>query len=381
MKLPARDIATYCAKPDPNRAGVLIYGADAMRVSMRRQSMIRALLGPQGSEEMRLTRLSGADLRKDPAALIDAVKAQGFFPGQRVVFLEDAADGLTKTIAAALQDWQQGDAQIIVTAGQLRASSNLRKTFETHPNTYAIAIYDDPPSQAEIAAELQKAGLQNLGDIGLKALSALARELEPGDFRQTLEKLALYKLHDATPLGLEEMEQLTAHSGNLAMPGFTAPKLMWLKRHEPEIFHRIRQVLLPKDYLRWLLTGVFATDPSDASGTLWMNPETRQWDDTLIEMTDAQRDWLPHVFEGPEETGSVTTDASRKYGLPRVPVVAGGGDNACGALALGICQPGQTLISLGTSGVIFTVSRIYFTEHAESECVLTTAHHHDVKIV
>ena len=206
MKLPARDIATYCAKPDPNRAGVLIYGADAMRVSMRRQSMILALLGPQGSEEMRLTRLSGADLRKDPAALIDAVKAQGFFPGQRVVFLEDAADGLTKTIAAALQDWQQGDAQIIVTAGQLRASSNLRKTFETHPNTYAIAIYDDPPSQAEIAAELQKAGLQNLGDIGLKALSALARELEPGDFRQTLEKLALYKLHDATPLGLEDIQ-------------------------------------------------------------------------------------------------------------------------------------------------------------------------------
>ncbi len=187
MKLPARDIATYCAKPDPNRAGVLIYGADAMRVAMRRQSMILALLGPEGSEEMRLTRLSGADLRKDPAALIDAVKAQGFFPGQRGVFLEDAADGLTKTIAAALQEWQQGDAQIIVTAGQLRASSNLRKTFETHPNTYAIAIYDDPPSQAEIAAELQKAGLQNLGDIGLKALSALARELEPGDCRQTLE--------------------------------------------------------------------------------------------------------------------------------------------------------------------------------------------------
>ncbi|MBT6287782.1 MAG: xylulokinase, partial [Oceanospirillales bacterium] len=157
----------------------------------------------------------------------------------------------------------------------------------------------------------------------------------------------------------QQMEQLTAHSGNLAMPGFTAPKLMWLKRHEPEVFHRIRQVLLPKDYLRWLLTGVFATDPSDASGTLWMNPETRQWDDTLIEMTDAQRNWLPHVFEGPEETGSVTTDASRKYGLPRVPVVAGGGDNACGALALGICQPGQTLISLGTSGVIFTVSEAH----------------------
>jgi DNA polymerase-3 subunit delta len=188
-----------------------------MRVSMRRQSMILALLGPQGSEEMRLTRLSGADLRKDPAALIDAVKAQGFFPGQRVVFLEDAADGLTKTIAAALQDWQQGDAQIIVTAGQLRASSNLRKTFETHPNTYAIAIYDDPPSQAEIAAELQKAGLQNLGDIGLKALSALARELEPGDFRQTLEKLALYKLHDATPLGLEDIQNCAPNSQEAAL--------------------------------------------------------------------------------------------------------------------------------------------------------------------
>ena len=129
MKLPARDIATYCAKPDPNRAGVLIYGADAMRVAMRRQSMILALLGPQGSEEMRLTRLSGADLRKDPAALIDAVKAQGFFPGQRAVFLEEAADGLTKTIAAALQEWQQGDAPNYRDRGAIAGLFKLKKNL------------------------------------------------------------------------------------------------------------------------------------------------------------------------------------------------------------------------------------------------------------
>jgi xylulokinase len=89
---------------------------------------------------------------------------------------------------------------------------------------------------------------------------------------------------------------------------------------------------------------------------LWMNPRTRQWDDALIELTTVNREWLPDVIEGPEETGMVTLEATRKFGLPRVPVVAGGGDNACGALALGISNPGQTFISLGTSGVFFTVS-------------------------
>ena len=200
MKLTARDAPGYFAKPEAHRTGLLIYGPDGMRVALKRQEVIAALIGPQGEEEMRLTRIPAADLRKDPAMLLDAVKAQGFFPGPRVAFVEDATDAMAPTIIAAVEEWQEGDAQIIVTAGQLKASSKLRKLFESHPNAYAAAIYDDPPSREEIEATLAKSGLRDIGNDAMRDLTALARELDPGDFRQTMEKLALYKLGDDTPL-------------------------------------------------------------------------------------------------------------------------------------------------------------------------------------
>ena len=159
MKLVGRQANGYFAKPETNRSGLLIYGADAMRVALKRQQVIAALIGPEGEAEMRLTRIAAGELRKDPAMLNDAIKAQSFFPGPRVAFVEDAADGLTKIITAALEDWSDGDAQIIVTANQLRASSSLRKLFEKHPNAYAAGIYDDPPTRDEIEAELRTAGL------------------------------------------------------------------------------------------------------------------------------------------------------------------------------------------------------------------------------
>ena len=126
MKLAGRQAKGYFANPEENRSGLLIYGADAMRVALKRQQVIAALIGPEGEAEMRLTRIAAGELRKDPAMLNDAIKAQSFFPGPRVAFVEDAADGLTKIITAALEDWAEGDAQIIVTANQLRASSSLR---------------------------------------------------------------------------------------------------------------------------------------------------------------------------------------------------------------------------------------------------------------
>ena len=200
MKLSARDAAAYFTRPDPARTGLLIYGADAMRVALKRQEVIAALIGPAGEEEMRLARLPAADLRKDPAALLDAVKAISFFPGPRVAFVEDATDGLADTIAAALSDWQPGDAQIITTASALTGKSKLRLLFEGHPNAYAIGLYDNPPTREEIATELARAGLRDLDSAAMTALTQLAQELEPGDFRQTLEKLALYKLGDASPV-------------------------------------------------------------------------------------------------------------------------------------------------------------------------------------
>ena len=205
MKLSTRDAPGYFAKPDKSATGLLIYGQDAMRVALRRQEVIKALIGPDGEDEMRLTRIPAADLRKDGALLMDAIKAQGFFPGPRAAFVEGASDGLTDTIKAALSDWAEGDAQIIVTAGTLNARSKLRKAFEDHPKAYATGIYDDPPSRAEIESALTSAGLKNVSTDAMTALTELSRTIDPGDFRQTLEKVALYKLSDDTPLGPEEV--------------------------------------------------------------------------------------------------------------------------------------------------------------------------------
>lgn len=200
MKLAGAEANRFLAKPSPQASGFLIYGTDPMRVAMKRQQAVAAIVGPQGEAEMRLTRIAAADLRRDPALLMDAVKAQGFFPGPRVALVEDAGDGLAPVIGAALADWRGGDAQIIVTAGLLAAKSALRKLFETHPNAPAIALYDDPPSQSEIEDELRRAGLAAVDPGAMKDLVALSRDLDPGDFRQTVEKIGLYKWGDSTPL-------------------------------------------------------------------------------------------------------------------------------------------------------------------------------------
>ncbi len=205
MKLQGPAATRYFARPDPGAAGLLIFGADAMKVAMKRQQVIAALIGPEGEGEMRLARMSGADLRRDPAALLDAVKAQGFFPGPRVAFVEGATDGLADLIGAALSDWRKGDAQIVVTADALTAKSALRKVFESHSTAPAIGLYDDPPTEAEIEDELKRAGLSAIDPAALRDLHTLGRDLDPGDFRQTVEKIALFKWGDPVPLSSAEV--------------------------------------------------------------------------------------------------------------------------------------------------------------------------------
>lgn len=200
MILKGAEASRYCAKPDPARAGLLIFGADPMRVALKRQEAIAALIGPEGEGEMRLSRMSGGDLRKDGSLLLDAIKAVGFFPGPRVAFVEEATDGLADTIAIALKDWKPGDAVIVVTGGNLTGKSTLKTLFEKHPSAVCIGLYDEPPSREEIEDALKKAGLQNIDREAMTDLTTLARALDPGDFRQTLEKIALYKYGDATPL-------------------------------------------------------------------------------------------------------------------------------------------------------------------------------------
>ena len=217
MKLSAREASGYFAKPDPGKTGILIFGEDAVRVALKRQELIEALIGPDGESEMRLTRIPAADLRKEPVLLGDAIKAVGFFPGPRVAFVEDANDTVAKIVAGAVEDWQPGDAQIVVTGGQLPAKSQLRKLFEGHPNAYAAALYNNPPSRAEIEAELTRAGVARPDGAAMEMLTALSRDLDPGDFRQTLEKISLYKLGDDAPLSPDEV--------TLCAPGSTEADL------------------------------------------------------------------------------------------------------------------------------------------------------------
>ena len=206
MKVAARDVAAFCGSP-PEVPAVLIYGADAMRVSTRRQELVRALVGPEGEAEMRLSRLSPGDLREDGARLSDEMRALGFFAGRRVVLLEGAGEAQTGAIEDAISGWSGGDATLVVTAGSLAARSGLRKLFEQHDSAAALPIYDDPPDRTEIEALVARAGLA-VSREAEQALHMLAAALEPGDFRQTLEKIAIYTLGDESPLAPDEIAAL-----------------------------------------------------------------------------------------------------------------------------------------------------------------------------
>jgi xylulokinase len=144
-----------------------------------------------------------------------------------------------------------------------------------------------------------------------------------------------------------------AITGNLAMPGFTAPKLLWIRAHEPACFARTRRVLLPKDWLRLRMTGDAASDVSDASGTLWLDVARRAWSPAMLAACELDERAMPRLYEGPEATGRLRADVAAAWGLPRVPVAAGGGDQAAGAIGVGIVRPGEASLALGTSGVLF----------------------------
>lgn len=215
MKLNPRDLARLIAKPDTVPAAVLIYGQDLMRIALKRQELVASIIGPQGEAEMRLERLQAAELRRSPP-LNDMLKAQGFFPGARVVLVEEANDTHAAALLQALQDWRDGDAHLIVTAGMLKASSKLRKGFETSKVSAAVAIYDDPPSREELDAMLAQAGLQP-GAEALRDLISLSRALDPGDFRQTIEKLSLYKHGDTAPVSVADIAAIAPTSTEAAV--------------------------------------------------------------------------------------------------------------------------------------------------------------------
>lgn len=159
---------------------------------------------------------------------------------------------------------------------------------------------------------------------------------------------------------LDADPQFRAITGNVVFPGFTAPKLMWVRDVEPDIFRRTARVLLPKDYLRLWLTGDAVSEPSDAAGTSWLDTGARDWSDDLLAACDMGRSHMPRLVEGSAPSGIIRRELAGMWGLGTQVVVAGGaGDNAASAVGVGAVRAGQGFVSLGTSGVLFAASDAY----------------------
>jgi xylulokinase len=163
-------------------------------------------------------------------------------------------------------------------------------------------------------------------------------------------------------VGHEHLIQIT---GNDALTGFTAPKILWVEKHEPEIYERVRHLLLPKDYIRYKLTGQFAMDKADGSGTILFDLRKRDWSPEILAALNIPAEWLPETFEGHQITGELTSEAAELTGLDNgTPVVAGGGDQSAQAIGVGAVRPGIIAVTLGTSGVVFATTESALIEPA-----------------
>lgn len=203
-------------------AAVLLSGEDGAQVSQARADLLAAMLGPGAEAEMRLDRLPAAEVRRDPARLLDALKAVGFFPGDRAVWLEDATDGLAPAVAAALDARGPGDARLVATGGALTAKGALRKHFDGRRDAVAITLHDDPPSEAELDGMLAAAGLTRLDPAAREEIGGLARSLPPAELRGLVERLSLFQLGAEAPLGAEAVRALAPQGGDAELDDLLA---------------------------------------------------------------------------------------------------------------------------------------------------------------
>ena len=158
----------------------------------------------------------------------------------------------------------------------------------------------------------------------------------------------------------QRLPDLTAITGNVAMPGFTAPKLLWVQRHEPDIAARVATVLLPKSWVRFRMTGEMIEEMSDASGTLWFDAGARDWSDAALAATGLDRTAMPRLVEGTAPAGRLRADLAARWGMAQPPLLAGGaGDNAAGAVGLSAVWPGDAFVSLGSSGVLWVTTAAF----------------------
>jgi xylulokinase len=253
---------------------------------------------------------------------------------------------------------------LIDAAGQVTASAASEYGFETprprwseqHPELWWQG------AQQSIRTVLQKTGLDpaSIAAIGLTGqmhglvlLDGAGQVLRPAilwnDQRTQAQCAEIHRR-----IGRDKFIQIT---GNLALTGFTAPKILWVAQNEPQVYARARHVLLPKDYLRYRLTGEFAMDKADGAGTVLFDLKKRDWSAEVLAALDIPPTWMPPTFEGPQFTGRVTAEASAATGLKAgTPVAAGGGDQAAQAVGVGAVEPGVIALTVGTSGVVFATT-------------------------
>lgn len=217
-------------------------------------------------------------------------------------------------------------------------------------------------TSASIREALADAGAKG-DDVAAVGLTGQMHGLVLLDARREVLRPAILWNDQRTASECAEIEtrvgraELIREVGNVALTGFTAPKILWVRRHEPEVYAKAKLVLLPKDYVRLRLTGEPAMDKADGSGTILFELKARSWSKRVLEALEIPAEWLPPTFEGPQRTGAVSAEAATETGLRAgTPVVAGGGDQAAGAVGAGAVRPGVVSLTLGTSGVIFATT-------------------------
>ena len=234
---------------------------------------------------------------------------------------------------------------------------------QSRPNPHWSEQSPDTWWDATVACMNQLAKLHNMNNVLAIGLSGQMHGAVLLDKSNQVLRPAILWNDGRSELECVELERLVSNSreitGNLMMPGFTAPKLLWIKKHEPECHRRIHKVLLPKDFLNFKLTGNFTTEMSDASGSMWLDVANRTWNQDLISACGLTLSQMPELLEGTESHGNLHPALAELWGMHEVPVVAGAGDNAAGAVGIGVTEPGQAMLSLGTSGVYFIVSDGY----------------------
>lgn len=223
-------------------------------------------------------------------------------------------------------------------------------------------------AQRSIRAVMHKSGVDaaQIGGVGLTGqmhglvlLDAAGEVLRPSIlWNDQRTQSQCNEIH--ARMGREKFIQIT---GNVALTGFTAPKILWVKENEPDVYAKIAHVLLPKDFVRYKLTGDFAMDKADGAGTVLMDLQKRDWSDEVLSALEIPRSWMPPLFEGTQITGQVSASAASATGLKAgTPVMAGGGDQAAQAVGVGAVKEGIVALTLGTSGVVFATTNNAFIE-------------------